>query len=120
MTNPLVSTIDWQELLARVENDADLAREILSIFQSDAPSYREALRHAVETQNAEEVRKAAHAFKGMLANLSANSASQMAAQLEQLGKTAKTAEMAAAWRDFEDELLRVLRDTEHLLAGASE
>lgn len=120
MTNPIVSTIDWSELLARVENDADLAREILSIFQSEAPPYRDALRQAVEAQSAEDVRKSAHAFKGMLANLSANSASHLAAQLEQLGKAGKTSELPVAWHDFEDELARVIRDVEHLLADAAE
>ena len=76
------ASIDRNELFSRVENDEELAREILVIFQSEAPAYRQSLALAVEAKSAEEVRKCAHAFKGMLANLAATSGAAIASNLE--------------------------------------
>jgi len=64
-------SIDRTELLARVEQDEELAREVLAIFQDEVASYRNELQAAVEKKSASDTQKAAHAFKGMLANLAA-------------------------------------------------
>ena len=111
-------SLDREELLNRVEHDEELAREILSIFQTDTAARRAALRQAVESRNAAEVRAAAHAFKGMLANLAATPASLAAAHLEMLAKEEKSEDLAQAWQAFERELEGVLLEVEHLLAGA--
>ena len=87
-------------------------------FQADSQSNREALGAAVAAHNADEVRSLAHAFKGMLANLSANPASAAAARLEESAKEAAPDELAGAWQAFERELGGVLLEVEHLLAGA--
>lgn len=76
------------------------------------------LRGAVESRNAAKVHAAAHAFKGMLANLAANPASLAAAHLETLAKEEKIEDFAPAWQAFERELGGVLLEVEHLLAGA--
>ena len=120
MTNPSASSIDRRELLERVEDDEELAREILAIFRSDVSSYREALRVAVESKSQNEVRKSAHAFKGMLANLAATTASTLAASLEQLGKDGHTEQFAPAWDEFQRELDHLLRDVDSFLAGAGQ
>ena len=117
MQNQGAKSLDREELLNRVEHDEELAREILAIFQADSHINREALGAAVAAHNAAEVRSVAHAFKGMLANLSANPASAAAAHLEELAKEGKTDELAGAWRAFERELDGVLVEVEHLLAG---
>jgi HPt (histidine-containing phosphotransfer) domain-containing protein len=111
-------SVDREELLNRVEHDEELARELLGIFQTEALANRDSLRSAVESRNADAVRNAAHAFKGMLANLAANPASAAAAQLEALAKENKTGELAPAWQAFDKELGSVMLEVEHLLAGA--
>jgi len=88
------------------------------IFQADSQTSREALGTALAAGNAEEVRNVAHAFKGMLANISANPASAATAHLEELAKEARTDELAGAWQAFEKELSGVLLEVGHLLAGA--
>lgn len=112
------NSLDREELLNRVEHDEELAREILGIFQTDSAANRDSLRVAVESRNADEVRSLAHGFKGMLANLSANSASASAGSLETLGKEGKANEFAAAWQAFDNELSSVLKEVEQMLAGA--
>src|SRR5207248_7609161 len=110
--------LDRQELMSRVENDEELARELLGIFQADSASYRDSLRAAVESGNATETRSAAHAFKGMLANLAAGPASAAAARLEEMAKAGNIERFAAGWQEFEAELESVLAEVESLLAGA--
>lgn len=109
--------VDREELLDRVEHDEELAREILGIFQTDSATNRDLLRAAVESGNADEVRSLAHGFKGMLANLAANSAAATAANLEALAKERHTSQFVPAWQAFENELSGVLQEVEHLLAG---
>ena len=65
-------SLDREELLKRVEHDEELAREILEIFRTDCAANRGVLRTVVENCQLDEVRNAAHAFKGMLANLAAD------------------------------------------------
>jgi HPt (histidine-containing phosphotransfer) domain-containing protein len=110
--------LDREEFLTRVEHDEELARELLGIFQTESAANRETLRNAVFACNADAVRNAAHAFKGMLANLAASSASAAAAALETLAKEGKTDDLAAGWQAFDTELSRVVSEVEHLLAGA--
>ena len=77
----------------------------------------QSLALAVEAKSAEEVRKCAHAFKGMLANLAATSGAAIASNLEQLGKTGQVEKFAPVWTEFQEELSRVMREVEALLAG---
>jgi two-component system, sensor histidine kinase and response regulator len=118
MQNEKPGSIDRAELLGRVENDEELAREILEIFQSDVVAYRDALRSAVDTKSCEEVRKNAHTFKGMLSNLAAGPASNLASDLEQFAKAGKADEFARAWSEFDQALANVLREVKQMIAGA--
>ena len=111
-------SLDREELLKRVEHDEELAREILEIFRTDCAANRGVLRTVVENCQLDEVRNAAHAFKGMLANLAAGPAMEAAAHLETLAKDQNTKEIAGAWQTFDNELSGVLAEVEQLLAGA--
>ena len=110
--------LDRAEFLERVEQDEVLACELLGIFQTDSAAHGESLHAAVLAGNLEAVRNGAHAFKGMLANLSANPAAAAAARLELLAKEGKSEELATAWQVFDAELSSVLVEVNHLLAGA--
>jgi len=110
--------LDREDFLNRVEHDEELARELLGIFQTESVTNRETLRSAVEARNADAVRNSAHGFKGMLANLAANPASEAAAALEVLAKDGNTDGFAAGWQAFDAELRKVEHEVEHLLAGA--
>jgi len=112
-------SIDRSELFARVENDEELAHEVLAIFHDEVVRYRQQLQGAVEKKSSSETQKAAHAFKGMLANLAATRASSLAADLEQLAKCDECEKLDPAWRAFDAELSLVVNEAEHLLAGAA-
>lgn len=94
--------IDLTELLARVENDRELMRDLLLIFKEEFPGHLRALRVAVDSINAEKVAAEAHTMKGMLSNLAAGPAADAAARLELLGRNREVSEFQRACASFED------------------
>jgi len=93
--------IDFSELLARVENDRELMRDLLLIFKEEFPQHLQALRDAVDSRDGERVAAGAHALKGTLSNLAAGPAAGAAARLEQLGRNRAVSEFQEAFVSFE-------------------
>ncbi len=91
--------MDLNELLARVENDRELMRDLLLIFKEEFPRHLQVLRLAVDSQDGEKVAAEAHALKGMLSNLAAGPAA--AARLEQLGRNQEVSKFQEACASFE-------------------
>jgi CheY-like chemotaxis protein/HPt (histidine-containing phosphotransfer) domain-containing protein len=94
--------IDLTELLARVENDRELMRDLLLIFKQEFPRHLQALRDAVDSMDGEKVAAVAHALKGMLSNLAAGPAAGAAARLEELGRNREVSEFREACASFEN------------------
>jgi HPt (histidine-containing phosphotransfer) domain-containing protein len=94
--------IDFTELLARVENDRELMRELLLIFKEEFPAHLQAVRDAVDSMDGERIAAEAHALKGMLSNLAASPAASAAARLEQLGRNREASEFQEAFALFEN------------------
>jgi len=93
--------------LRRLGNDAALVREILELFRADCDRLNRELRGAIETGDAARLSRAAHALKGSLGNLSADTAGAAALRLEILGRTGSLADAADAYRSLETELVRL-------------
>jgi CheY-like chemotaxis protein len=79
-------TVDRQSLLKAFDHDWSLFKELVDIFTNDAPKMVESLRQAADDQNAETLSRTAHSLKGMLRNFKAESAADVALELEKLGK----------------------------------
>jgi two-component system sensor histidine kinase/response regulator len=94
--------IDLTELLARVENDRELMRDLLLIFKEEFPRHLQALRDAVDSMDGEKVAAVAHSLKGMLSNLAAGPAAAAAARLEQLGRNREVSDFREACASFEN------------------
>jgi PAS domain S-box-containing protein len=119
---PMVSeasskSLDREELLSRVEHDESLMREVLGIFQTDAAVNRKLLSDAINSKDAVAVRSLAHGFKGMLANLAAGPAAEVAAQLETAAEQGRTSEFVSTGERFDRLLTEVLREVDLMLAG---
>jgi signal transduction histidine kinase/DNA-binding response OmpR family regulator len=80
-------SIDVSQLLDRIDGDRALLAELVDVFRADFPANLTAVRQAIDRQDANGLRGAAHALKGALANLSAIEASALAAELETMGKS---------------------------------
>ena len=81
-------SIDVSQLLDRIDGDRVLLAELVDVFRADFPANLTAVQQALDQQDANGLRSAAHALKGALANLSAVEASTLAAELEAIGKSA--------------------------------
>ena len=103
---PLI--FDHEELLARVENDRELLRDLLTIFKEDFPRQLLALREAVETKDGDRVATAAHTLRGMLSNLAASQAAATAARLEQMGRKNETLGFQEAFVVFQNDVDKLL------------
>lgn len=76
---------DREALLARLEGDQELLREIVGLFLDEAPGLLRAIRQALERGDAASLEGSSHALKGSLANFGAKGAYQMALKLETIG-----------------------------------
>ena len=103
---PLI--FDHQELLARVENDRELLRDLLTIFKEGFPRQLLALREAVEAKDGDRVATAAHTLRGMLSNLAATQAAATAARLEQMGRKNETLGFQEAFGVFQNDANKLL------------
>jgi PAS domain S-box-containing protein len=90
-------------LLNRVDQDRELLKELVEIFKHEFPRYRDELRQAVAQSDLQRVSTVGHALKGMFANLAADRAAALAANLERIGKGTETAGLQAALEAFEAE-----------------
>ena len=89
---------DWEELMARVDDDLELLQRMLFLFRRDYPQLLEEIRSAVESTNLGSLKEKTHALRGMLANLTAHAAADIAVELENVedaGDLAGFAEMPA-------------------------
>jgi len=72
------------ELLARVDNDQELLRELISIFKEEFPQSLRSLQTAVATADWKKVASLSHTLKGMLSNLGGTRVAAAASSLEAL------------------------------------
>jgi len=109
--------VDMPELLARVDNDSELLTELFALFQDDFPKLRDALHNAVHAGDPRQVEKAAHALKGMLANLSIKHGAALAANVEAAARAGDEREIQQALAAFDGEETGVLAAVDRFMAG---
>jgi signal transduction histidine kinase/CheY-like chemotaxis protein len=95
--------IDRRALLARFDGDEQLLAEVIQFFLEDCPVHLAAIKEAVETRDADSLRKAAHALKGAASNLSAGGLVAAAAALERMGTEKRLDPCEAGWRQVSSE-----------------
>jgi two-component system sensor histidine kinase/response regulator len=118
-TDVLRADFEVAELLARVDNDRELLRELLDIFKEDSPLRVGVLRDAVACGDAGKVASEAHALRGMLSNLSAKNAAAAAGALERLAGQGNVADFAASFSAFEQQMRQLMPEIEACLSGVA-
>lgn len=108
--------LDSGELLARVENDRELLRDLIAIFKGEFPRHLFALREAVETGDSKRVAATAHMLRGMLSNLAATQAAAVAARLELLGRQGAVSEFSEVFALFEGAATKLLPQLDACMA----
>jgi signal transduction histidine kinase/CheY-like chemotaxis protein len=104
--------LDWDALVARVEGDERLARELLDIFLVDAVQTVRALRAAAAAGNLGTLAHSVHQVRGAAASLGASTLTTLAGKVE---ARIAAGDAAGAWR-LADALVDAL---EHILAERS-
>jgi two-component system sensor histidine kinase/response regulator len=78
-------TVNAEELMARLDGDAELLSELAGVFDESYPDLIRSAREAIGNRNSVATERVGHALKGTLSNLSAIDATAMAQELESLG-----------------------------------
>ncbi len=102
--NPAPRVFDEAALLSRVEGDTELLREIVDLFQSECPRLLGDVRNALDRRDAKALENAAHALKGSVGNFCAETAVEIARNLE---SAARAEDLAGAEQVFENLLVEV-------------
>ncbi|MEW5981158.1 MAG: two-component regulator propeller domain-containing protein [Acidobacteriota bacterium] len=98
------SAIDREAALARAGGDMALLRELAVLFRDVGPGLAAEIRQAIERQDADAVRSAAHTLKGAVGNFGARRVSDAAASLEALGARRSLAGASDLWAVLDREL----------------
>lgn len=116
--SPSPIALNLSELLVRVDNDRDLVRELIGIFQDEFPPLLRRLREAVARQDARCVETTSHSLTGMLSSLSATRAAALARELEQMGREGNAPGLAGTLALFEHETTNLQSELNSYIAEA--
>jgi PAS domain S-box-containing protein len=99
--------VDWGQALHSVNGDRRLLREIVEAFLDESPRLLASIRGAIEKRDAQRLQRAAHTLKGSTGYFGAARASEMALQLEAMGKRSELTHALDALTDMEQEMARL-------------
>jgi len=106
------SSIDFPELLSRVDNDRELLLDLFAIFKEEFPRHLQGLRDAVSQEDMKQTATVSHMLKGMLSNLAVTRAAKGAGHLEELAHSGEKASLPGALAAFELEVQGLLPEME--------
>ena len=98
------NVIDEATLLAGIDGNQELLREIVRLFLSDYPQRLAEIKQAISRGDAEAVAKAAHALKGSVGNFAAQRAFAAAQRMESFGKAGDLSSAQQALLALESEV----------------
>ncbi len=105
-----VVTARLRELAAAT--DPTVLSEIYEVFLSSAIEYLAKIHKGLTTNNAEELRKAAHAFRGASASIGAHCLTELCHQMESLGEARQVDGAVKIAEQVEQEFARVKNEVE--------
>ena len=96
------TAFDRQDLLTRVGDDEEVAREIIGMFIEDAPEQLASIKDALEQKDSDAVRTCAHTLKGAAGSVGATRCMEVALGIEQAGRNADLTRAASLVNSLED------------------
>lgn len=100
--------LDRPALLARVDGDEELLKELVALFLDDSVQLMNEIRESLARRDSKTLRHAAHALKGSAANFGTTAVCEAASRLEMLGQNEDLVGAEATWAELE-EAMRNLR-----------
>ncbi|MFO8083753.1 MAG: response regulator [Desulfobacterales bacterium] len=95
---------DKADMVARMMNDEDLAKEILKAFLEDMPKQIDTLRHYLETGDVPGIEHQAHTIKGVSANVGGERLRLTAFEMEKAVRSGTLNTLKENMKKLEDEL----------------
>ena len=111
--------IDHAAILAGVDGDRDLLRQMVRVFLTDYPQRAAEIKEAVRRGDAVAVERAAHTLKGALGNFAANSAIAAAHELETMAKRGDLDAAGDACATLDSELALLAEELRRLTTNSS-
>jgi signal transduction histidine kinase/CheY-like chemotaxis protein len=105
---PAVASLDRAAMMRRLGGDLELLADVTNLFLEDCPVRVAAIKAAIDARDADGLRMAAHALKGVAANLSATGLFEASQILERLGAESRLEPAEAAWRRLSAEAASVM------------
>ncbi|HHH27447.1 MAG TPA: response regulator, partial [Polyangiaceae bacterium] len=107
---------DRDKLLTYTGHDVELARELVGMFLEEYPGWVDAIRLALNEDDAREVQRVAHMVKGAVSNYGAETATDLALIIERMGREGDLANAAVALRELAESLERLRPSLEDFVA----
>jgi CheY-like chemotaxis protein len=105
---PTVAPVALQDALEIVGGDVDLLKSAVALSLKEMTGQFEELKQALAQQNAKAVEAKAHRLKGIMGNLGALAARDIAQRLETMGEQGHLAGGQAAAQELDGEIARVI------------
>jgi CheY-like chemotaxis protein len=115
LTGAQGALLDWEELLDSWDGDREFAKELLATFIQQLARQRGDLANAVTSADPKEIITAAHSLKGSLLAIVAKPASDLALELETMGRRGDAGDAPAVWRQLDEQLTRLAAEIEEIL-----
>jgi CheY-like chemotaxis protein len=94
-------------ILARVDGDRELLKELVNLYLQDGPKLRSELREAVARRDPKRLQRAAHTLKGVVDLFQAKTAHTAATRLETVARSGDLSQADEALQTLERELARL-------------
>src|SRR5262249_6945008 len=99
--------VDVEEALARVANDRELLRDMITMFQDVAPKELARIRTALAEQDAITLHRSSHTLKGAIGTFGRREAYAAAQRLEEMAHYGQLTDAPAALAELEEKLARL-------------
>jgi len=86
------------------DGEGAILAEVIGIFFDETPRHLESLRNAVNSKNAPELARVAHAFKSASGNVGATSVVKLCRDLERIGRSGELADAPPLLREIEQQV----------------
>jgi len=109
------SKLDRQVILARVEGDAGLLKEVTDLFLADTPRLLTEIRESLSKKDSRALERAAHSLKGAVGNFGATAVHQITFDLETMGRHDDLALAPDLLKRLEQEITDLIPELEALI-----
>lgn len=108
--------IDVQALMAHIDSDLDILKELVEIFEGYYPEQLKLLGQAVEDGDCREIREIAHQFKGAVSNFYGLVAVSVAKKIEFAACERQLTEIRNCFPALEPEVIRLVENLKKLVS----